>query len=193
MKNRQPLTEIAHQDWLSYLGSGGWAIDATAGNGHDTEFLARTVAPDGRVFAMDIQDCAIEATRLRLAQANLTDRVNLVRADHSVIRDVFGCGIRGKVDLICFNLGYLPTGDHAITTTKETTLTALYESLLLLNPDGALSVIAYRGHPGAQEEADCVERFFSRMPSPWKCVRCVRTGTDDNPGPVWWLATCRQD
>jgi hypothetical protein len=99
--------------------------------------------------------------------------------------------MRGEVDLICFNLGYLPTGDHNITTSRESTVPALYESLLLLKPDGALSVIAYRGHEGAQEEAVSVEGFFMKLPAPWKCVQHVATGTEENPGPVWWMASAR--
>jgi 16S rRNA C1402 N4-methylase RsmH len=191
MSTRQPLTEIAHQGWLPYLKPGSWAIDATAGNGFDTEFLARQVAESGRVFAMDIQECAISATRKRLETANLIERVSLVRADHARIRDSFACGMRGEVDLICFNLGYLPTGDHNITTSRESTVLALHESLLLLNPEGALSVIAYRGHEGALEEADSVEWFFNKLPPPWKCVKHLATGTGGNPGPVWWMASAR--
>ncbi len=191
MSTRQPLTEIAHEGWLPYLKPGSWAIDATAGNGFDTEFLADQVTKSGRVFAMDVQECAILATRTRLENASLIERVSLVRADHARIRDSFACGMRGEVDLICFNLGYLPTGDHNITTSRESTVPALYESLLLLKPNGALSVIAYRGHKGAQEEADSVEGFFMKLPAPWKCVQHVATGTEENPGPVWWMASAR--
>lgn len=190
MSTRQPLTEIAHQGWLPYLSRDSWAIDATAGNGNDTVFLARA-ATGGRVFAMDIQACAIAATQLRLQQENLLDRVTLVRGDHARIRDAFACSMRANIDLICFNLGYLPSGDHAITTGRASTVVALHESLLLLKPDGALSVIAYRGHAGAQQEADAVERFFTTLPPPWKCVQHMETGTCDNPGPVWWMASGR--
>ena len=193
MNTRQPLTEIAHQGWLPFLQSGSWAIDATAGNGFDNEFLAKQVGNSGQVFAMDIQECAIDTTRERLEKAHLTDRVSLVRADHSRIRDSFACGMRGHVDLICFNLGYLPTGDHSITTSRESTIPALHESLLLLKPEGALSVIAYRGHAGALEEADFVEWFFTHLPPPWKCIQHLATGSEKNPGPVWWMASAGTD
>jgi hypothetical protein len=166
-------------------------IDATAGNGHDTEFLARTVSPGGRVFAMDIQELAIRATRDRVDNAGLLDVVTLVKEDHSRMRNVLACGMRARVDLICFNLGYLPNGDHSITTSRETTLPALLESLLLLNTEGALSVIAYRGHPGAMEEAELVERFFATLPAPWKCIVHEPTGSEERPGPVLWIASGR--
>ncbi|QHW33276.1 methyltransferase domain-containing protein [Paenibacillus rhizovicinus] len=46
---------------------GGVVIDATCGNGVDTQFLAELVGPRGRVYAFDIQVDALERTRARLA------------------------------------------------------------------------------------------------------------------------------
>ena len=188
MKGRRPLTEIAQENWSTFLQPGDWAIDATAGNGFDTLFLARSVSPGGRVFSIDIQQGAIEATGKRLDENGLLESVSLIKGDHSGMRDYLGCGARGRVSLVCFNLGYLPTGDHAITTRPETTIAALHESLLLLKPEGALSVVAYRGHEGAMEEAESVERFFTTLPKPWECRQMVNSGTTEHPGPVWWLA-----
>ncbi|HSH09275.1 MAG TPA: class I SAM-dependent methyltransferase, partial [Oceanipulchritudo sp.] len=110
MTGRRPLTEIAQEAWKIHLRQGSWAIDATAGNGLDTEFLARNVGPDGRVFAIDIQELAVQNTARRLEEAGLLDRVTLIRGDHARMRDSLACGMRGRIDLICFNLGYLPTG-----------------------------------------------------------------------------------
>lgn len=193
MTGRQPLTEIAQAHWLPYLAEGDWTIDGTAGNGFDTQFLAKAVGPQGRVFAFDIQQSAIASTADRLAKADLLERVTLIREDHSRMREVLACGSRGRISLICFNLGYLPTGDHDIRTCPESTLAALHEALLLLKPGGALSVIAYRGHPGGLEEAQIVETFFQKLPHPWKCTESVASGSEDRPGPVWWMATSDQD
>ncbi len=41
-------------------------IDATAGTGKDTVFLAKLVGEKGRVISMDIQEMAIEQTKKRL-------------------------------------------------------------------------------------------------------------------------------
>lgn len=46
---------------------GAVAIDATAGGGVDTLFLARTVGPGGHVYAFDVQQAALDRTRERLA------------------------------------------------------------------------------------------------------------------------------
>ncbi|MEX0325915.1 MAG: class I SAM-dependent methyltransferase [Puniceicoccaceae bacterium] len=188
MPGRRPLTEIAQQAWAPYLHPGDWAIDATAGNGWDTLCLAKAVSPGGRVFAIDRQEAAIEATAARLQEAGLLEHVTLIRGDHAHMRDYLACGVRGSVSLVCFNLGYLPGGDHDITTRPETTLPALHEALLLLKPEGALSVLAYRGHEGAMREAESVESFFRNLPTPWKCIQEVSSGSGDNPGPVWWMA-----
>ena len=46
----RPMT-CAH-DWISRLVlPGDTVVDATAGNGHDTAFLARLVGPEGKVHA----------------------------------------------------------------------------------------------------------------------------------------------
>lgn len=185
---RLPLTDLAQASWKEWLEPGDWAIDATAGNGLDTAFLAACVRPGGRVFAFDIQEAAIRSTATLLESKGLLESVTLIRASHARMRDPLACGIRGQVKLVCFNLGYLPNGDHAIRTTAASTLPALYESLLMLSPAGALSVVAYRGHDGAMAEAQAVEAFFNNLPPPWRLLRHVATGSAERPGPVWWLA-----
>ena len=184
---RPRLTEIAHSAWESFLPPGSWALDATAGNGHDTEFLARAVGPKGRVFAVDIQDAALRTTADRLGKAGLLERITLVRGDHAQLRSLLPCATAGQVSLACFHLGYLPTGDHNVTTRPETTLPALHATLLLLSPAGALSVMVYRGHPGGMREAETVDHFMQSLPAPWRCLAHESTGTPSHPGPVWWF------
>ena len=41
---------------LKHLRDGDIAVDFTMGNGHDTEFLSKTVGPQGFVYAFDIQE-----------------------------------------------------------------------------------------------------------------------------------------
>lgn len=187
MPSRLPLTETAQQAWTKFLKPGAWAIDATAGNGLDTEFLAKSVSPGGHVFAFDIQDQALTTTAARLERAGLSAAVTLIRADHADMRAHLPCSSAGRIDLVCFNLGYLPTGDHNLTTRPSTTVSALKTSLGLLKPSGALSIMAYRGHAGAMEEADAVAAFVAHIPNPWNCRQHERTGCSERPGPVWWL------
>ncbi len=165
----KPLTQIAHETIeREFQGREALlAIDGTAGNGHDTLFLARLVGPRGRVWSLDIQAAAIERTAQRLsAEPNdFISRVALHLADHadllSVVPLEFYCG---QIDIVMFNLGYLPGGDRSLTTRTEATLQALDAAQQLLAPGGILSVMAYPGHPGGQTETAAVEQWFQRLP-----------------------------
>ena len=55
------LTELAHDYLAQQLKPGDRAIDATAGNGHDSAYMAQLVGPEGHVLAIDIQHAAINA------------------------------------------------------------------------------------------------------------------------------------
>ena len=44
------------------VSEGDIAVDATAGNGHDTLFLANLVGDNGYVYAFDVQKEAVDAT-----------------------------------------------------------------------------------------------------------------------------------
>ena len=184
---RIALTEIAQEAWKAHLHEGSAALDATAGNGRDTLFLAQHVGPEGTVYSIDIQDCALKATSRLLESKGLHARVKMRQGDHSCMDKVFPHLQDGCLDLVCFNLGYLPNGDHTITTDAETTVKALAKGLEKTSPRGALSVISYRGHPGALDEHEAVSGFISELPGNWRCVRHEETGSDNRPGPVWWL------
>lgn len=55
----------------SVITEGDTAVDATAGNGHDTLFLAQLVGDSGAVYAFDIQQQAVDATIGRLKEHGL--------------------------------------------------------------------------------------------------------------------------
>ena len=78
------LTEMAHSLVSLWLRPGDLAIDATAGNGHDTALMARLVGPTGSVLALDIQPEGLENTRLKLLEeGTFGDHIKLVLADHA--------------------------------------------------------------------------------------------------------------
>ena len=133
--------------------SGGTAVDATAGRGNDTLFLASLIGPDGRVFSFDTQGSAIKETRLLLEKAGMIDRVTLVNAGHEDMEKY----VTSPVDTVIFNLGYLPGGDHLYVTRPETTGRALESALRLLRPGGRVGLVIYTGHPGGAEECTAVE------------------------------------
>lgn len=139
------------------VSSGDIAIDGTAGNGHDTYFLAGLTGANGKVFAFDIQEEAINATRQRVQEF---DHVELIHDSHAKINDYVSQPIAAAI----FNLGYLPKGNHSIITKSKSTLVALEQCLDLLKIKGLLLVVVYSGHEGGSEERDAVMKFVSSLP-----------------------------
>ena len=180
------LTEKVHHILTNHLKEGDQAIDATAGNGYDTLFLAEQVGPSGKVIAIDIQDCAIQSTRERLESASLVDRVRLVPDDHAVALKKLTASNRGNVAAITFNLGYLPGSDKSIQTRAESTEEALAASIQLLSPGGYLCVTAYRGHSGGTSEAEAVETFMRNAKTEGHTVDYYEPESSNSP-PVLWI------
>ena len=133
---------------------GGFAVDATAGNGHDTVFLCHAVGPQGRVLALDIQQKAVDATNMRLQKMGLAKIGRAIKADHAGLADIFEK--EGRPCAVMFNLGYLPGGSHAVFTTPQHSLPALDAAWRALLPGGALTVCAYSGGMQGTAERDAV-------------------------------------
>lgn len=164
------LTQQAHEWIESKIGPGDIVVDATSGNGHDTQFLAMQVGKQGTVFAFDIQPAALEKTSAKLAEHDLTN-VRPLLASHSHMLELIPAEFHGQIAAIMFNLGYLPGGDKSIVTRQETTKEALQQALLLLKPGGVLSVLAYVGHPGGQSESREVQDFFEQSSSQIRLIQ----------------------
>ncbi|MCX6989455.1 MAG: class I SAM-dependent methyltransferase [Chlamydiae bacterium] len=125
-------------------------IDATAGNGNDTLFLAKCVLTpnSGWVHAFDIQADAIITTQERLTSLPLPlqKRITLHEASH----ETFPPNI--SPSLIVYNLGYLPGGDLDKTTLSESTLKSCENAIRILSHGGLLSITIYPGHPEGLRE-----------------------------------------
>lgn len=156
------LTDQAHELITSVLQTGETAIDATAGNGHDTLFLCQTVGPAGRVFAVDIQQVALDQTADQLKQAAFLN-CTYVCGDHSQLGEMIPADFHQRIGAIMFNLGYLPGGDHTKITQQDSTQAAVKVSLNLLRPGGILTILAYPGHPGGAAETEAVSDLLARL------------------------------
>lgn len=154
-----PLTEIAQSHVRCILKPGDIAIDATVGNGFDTQLLAESVGPTGFVYGFDIQPAALQATSRRLTEACLNN-VSLLQINHAEMRTAIPCELHGRISAIMWNLGYLPGGDKQLTTTMQSTLAAIQTGLALLACGGVMTIIAYTGHPGGLEETAAVEALL---------------------------------
>lgn len=152
------LTELAHSECGA--AAGDIVIDATAGNGYDTLFLAQRVGPHGQVYAFDIQPVALERTAVRLDAAGVTN-VRLIQGNHADMVSLVAEEHYGRIATIMFNLGYLPRGDKSIITKTLSTRAALDAALRLLRIGGTLTVLAYPRHPGGLQEMIVVQRVLA--------------------------------
>lgn len=153
--------QYSHQIIKTKVQPGDLVIDATAGNGHDTLFLAQLVGPKGQVLSYDIQPTALEETRKRLEKEDLTDRVQLIQRGHETIDQDLAPDQYIKVAM--FNLGYLPGGDHSIITQPRTTIKALETILTYLFPKGLVTIVTYYGHEGGKRELNQLTEFLANL------------------------------
>ena len=151
---------LAREVILRAVEPGDTVVDATMGNGHDTQMLCETVGPEGRVWAFDVQAQAVEETRNRLRAQGLDGRAELILSGHEHMAEY----VKGPVKAVMFNLGWLPGGDHAVTTRWETTRTAVESALDLLAPMGVLVICAYPGHAEGEKERDSLAQLLAFLP-----------------------------
>ncbi|HWQ72515.1 MAG TPA: class I SAM-dependent methyltransferase [Desulfitobacteriaceae bacterium] len=160
---------------------GDKVMDATAGLGRDTLFLAECVGPTGKVYALDIQEQALAGTRRLLSEKGMAERVSLHCLDHARCREV----ITERLRAVIFNLGYLPGSDHTIVTLKESTIKGMAEALILLQAGGLLVLTVYRGHAGAADEAKGIQEFLKTLPKQNYSVLEGRYINQGNKSPYW--------
>jgi tRNA A58 N-methylase Trm61 len=154
---------------------GDVVIDATVGQGHDTLKLAQLVGLQGNVFGFDIQEEALSIAQERInTKLGSGTPVNCVLCSHEFMMEAIPKESIGKVSAIMFNLGYLPGFDHLITTLPQSTVAGLKAAAALLRCGGVITIVAYTGHEGAQEEANAVERWASLLPQKQFSVLCYR-------------------
>ncbi len=144
---------------LTHLGEGDTAVDFTMGNGHDTEFLSKTVGESGKVFAFDIQEQALASTADNLKNSGCPDNYTLILDSHHHIKKY----VNGPIKAGMFNLGYLPGGDKSITTMRATTLPAIEAAISLLDRDAVLCVAIYPGHAEGDAEGRLVCEYLASL------------------------------
>lgn len=168
---RISLPETSHHLISAKLKPGDIAIDATLGNGHDTLFLAQHVGLDGGVYGFDVQAQALKSTKQRLSDAGLLECVTLFQVCHAEMGDYIPTQHHGRIQAIMFNLGYLPGSDKTVITHTESTLAALNIACKLLAPGGVLSILAYPGHAGGDQETSAVQNWLEELnPEHFKCT-----------------------
>ncbi|RTQ93355.1 class I SAM-dependent methyltransferase [Lysinibacillus telephonicus] len=164
----QRVLQYAQYLLSSSIEKGEIAVDATAGNGHDTLFLAQLVGETGHVYSFDVQQLAVDTTIKRLTEHGVLDRADVILDGHQHISKYIHNEIAGAI----FNLGYLPGSDHQVVTKGNTTIQAIEQLLNLLKIGGIIVLVVYHGHEGGKAERDEIMNFVSSLPQ--KYVHVLR-------------------
>ncbi len=147
------IVDVAYDLYKDYASTHDIVIDFTAGQGNDTVKLARLV-PHGHVYAFDIQQQALDITNEKLIQGNYQNVSLILDSHHHFDQYVqnFQIGI--------FNFGYLPSGNHAITTILDTSKLAVEKALQYLNLNGILILVLYPGHKEGSLECNYMNEYI---------------------------------
>jgi len=173
---------LVHDILKEHVKAGDVVIDATAGRGYDTAFLAELVGKQGKVIAFDIQEEAVNSTKALLAEKGLNADVYL--DSHA---NMLEYAQEETVSAVVFNLGYLPKGDHKIFTKADSTEKAVLSALKLIKKGGLVCVSVYYGGDSGYEEKDALAEWFKSLdPALYQVVKVdFYNWTKDPPFPYF--------
>ncbi|MEE9338073.1 MAG: class I SAM-dependent methyltransferase [Methylococcaceae bacterium] len=190
MNKRISLTAQAHQFIQCHLNAGEIAIDATIGNGHDTLFLARQVGEKGLIFGFDVQQQAIDSTQTRLNNNLDFKNIILFNTSHENLSKFIPKLHHNKIKTIMFNLGYLPGNDKTIITQANSTLIALNQAIKLLASNGVITIMAYPGHSGGDEETKQIKQWCSQLNIDKYVVEQINSSEKDSAPVLFTIQKC---
>ena len=117
------MVDLSHEFIRPVLHKQAICVDATLGQGKDTDFfLSQNVH---KVYGFEIQRDVFESTKKRLGN----QRTCFYNVGHEHMEEY----IHEEVDAILFNFGYFPKGDPKITTQSSSSVSAVRQALNLLN------------------------------------------------------------
>lgn len=154
------ITDWCHAVIRAQAARGGLYIDATMGNGKDTCMLCELAQEKGKVIAFDIQKMALEHTEQLLRRHGYLDRASLILDGHEHMDHYVE---EGSADVVCFNFGYLPGGDHKMATKADTSVRAVEKGLRALKPGGMMSLCIYSGGDTGFEEKEKIMEYIRTL------------------------------
>lgn len=189
MENLQ-ITDWCHLFIRQQVKEGDLCIDATAGRGNDTLLLCELVGDKGKVISFDIQEEAIQSTTALLQEHKLEKRAKIKLVSHDFM-DLYAKP--DSVSCISFNFGYLPGGDHSITTMEETSLRAIKKGLDLLKVNGLMSLCIYSGQDSGFSEKKAILDYVKNLNSKQYLVIVSQYYNRSNnpPIPVLIIKLCK--
>ncbi|AOR23437.1 tRNA (mnm(5)s(2)U34)-methyltransferase [Clostridium taeniosporum] len=145
------ISNISHYIIREFLDNKMIAVDATLGNGYDTEFLSNNFK---MIYSFDIQENACKEYLKKQK-----DNVMIINDSHELL-DKY---IKEEVDCIMYNLGFLPGGNKEITTQHITSLKSIKLGLKLLKHGGLMTICIYRGHNEGKEEEHYILDYLKTL------------------------------
>ena len=131
------------------------AADMTVGNGNDICNICNIVRKDSKIYGFDILEEAINISTEKLKTYDYMD-INLILDSHENIDKYIDNGL----DLIIYNLGYLPSGNKDITTDYKTVISSLNKAFEILNKNGLIIITFYPGHESGKLESIEIENYL---------------------------------
>ena len=177
-------TELAMAVTRTYIRPGDTVVDATCGTGQDTVALAEAVGPEGRIYGFDIQKKALILTEAKL-HAHGFRNVELIMKSFEEMAEHLA---PGSAAAVMFNLGYLPGGDHSITTKADTTLKGLEAALRVIRTGGVVTVVLYDGHEeGAAEKEQVLSWAKALDPHKYHAAYVNFVNQPNCPPEILWI------
>lgn len=145
------ISKISHYIIDEFLENKDIAIDATLGNGYDTDFLSNNFK---YVYSFDIQkDACSEYLK------KINSNVKIINDSH-VFLDKY---VKEQVSCIMYNLGFLPGGNKKITTMYSTSLKSIKLGLEMLKNGGIITICIYRGHIQGKKEEQYILEYLKTL------------------------------
>lgn len=160
MININNAVQFQHLIWDRSMKKAKVVVDATCGNGHDLLYLAKRAQKGCHLYGIDIQMKAIKSSKDLLQSNDIAPEVSLtfIHDSHDL---ALAHQLKDKViDLMIFNLGYLPGSNHEIITKPHHTIDAIKEGLNKLSKSGIITIVAY---PGTSEGMDEMKSLISYL------------------------------
>jgi predicted O-methyltransferase YrrM len=159
MTIKLPL-EQAHSLLAQAVRPGDSVIDATAGYGQDTVFLADQVKEFGHVYGFDIQADALKVCENQLIKYQLQNQVTLFNQGHEKIITLLPPEL--KIQAAIFSLGGLTPEDGHLTL-PNTTISAYHQVLSRLHRGGIIVFLMAQFHEGSAVERDFLISDLTRL------------------------------
>ena len=187
--NKSPHLEYAKNYWKNFLDKTDIAIDATLGNGFDALYLAKILIArkePGKLICFDIQKKAIDSAKLLLRE-NLKKEhfknINILHKSHEDLTKY----IKEKINLIVYNLGYLPKSDKKITTNVKTTISSIESGFKILAKKAAISIISYSGHFAGEKEEIALIEYLKKIDRNEYSVLHLRWLNKEKAPTLFWI------